>query len=84
MLEFKFQISASRAAAVMQYWPVEEKVACVGGTVCPTNVPVTVPKSKIKNQETEPKRRRDCFTVSHHFVTNLPIFMRCTDEFTVP
>jgi hypothetical protein len=35
----------------MQYWPVEEKLTCVGGTVCPSNIPVKVPNSKIKNKK---------------------------------
>jgi hypothetical protein len=57
VLEFKSQIIASCAAAVMQYWPVEEKVACVGGIVCPSNVPVRVPNSKIKNKKLGQKKK---------------------------
>jgi len=74
VLESKSQTIASRVEAVRQYRPVEEKVICLGGTACPSNFPVSIPNSRIRNRELDTLfRNRGCLIVSHWCASNLPM-----------
>jgi len=74
VLESKSQTTASRAEAVRQYRPVEEKVICLGGTACPSNFPVSVPNSRIRNRELDTLfRNRGYLIASHWCAMNLPM-----------